>query len=65
LRDAARSLGSVTRAGDGASVDVTDEARDDGFSAGDEAWVCRSSSPIAQECRANAINAISLNVVGD
>jgi hypothetical protein len=50
----------VIRAGGGAPVDDTDEARDDGFSAVDEAWFCRSYRPIAQECRAAAISAISL-----
>jgi len=41
LRDPARSLGRVTRAGDGAVIDDGDEPPDDGPSTDDEAWFCR------------------------
>jgi hypothetical protein len=51
----------VTRAGDGASVDDADGARDDGFNTVDEAWFFRSYPPIAQECRTTVIGAISLD----
>ena len=51
----------MIRAGDGASVDDTDGARDDGFNTVDEAWFFRSYPPIAQECRTTVIGAISLD----
>jgi len=55
-----RSLGRVTRAGDGASIGDSDGARDDGSSTDDE-WFCRSERRIAQECRATVSVAISLS----
>jgi hypothetical protein len=58
--DPERSLGSVTRAGDGAPIDDGDEARDDGPGTDDEAWFCRSDPRITQECRTTMIGAISL-----
>jgi hypothetical protein len=60
LSDPERSLGRVTRAGDGATIGVSDGARDDGSSTDDE-WFCRSERRIAQECRATVSNAISLS----
>ena len=50
----------MTRAGDGASIDDSDGARDDGSSTDDE-WFCRSERRIAQECRATVSVAISLS----
>ena len=41
LSDPERSLGRVTRAGDGAPIDDGDEPPDDGPSTDDEAWFCR------------------------
>ena len=41
LSDPERSLGRVTRAGDGAPIDDGDEAPDGGPSTDDEAWFCR------------------------
>jgi hypothetical protein len=50
----------VTRAGDGASADDTNGAREDDSNTFGEAWFCRSDPPIAQECRTTVIGAISL-----
>ena len=60
FRDPERSLGRVTRAGDGAPIDDGDEARDDAPGTDDEAWFCRSNPRITQECRTTMIGAISL-----
>jgi hypothetical protein len=59
--DPERSLGRVTRAGDGAPIDDGDEARDDGPGTDDEAWFCRSDPRITQDCRTTMIGAISLS----
>src|SRR5215831_19497990 len=59
--DPERSLGRVTRAGDGAPIDDGDEARDNGPGTDDEARFCRSDPRITQECRTTVIGAISLD----
>ena len=51
----------MTRAGDGASVDDTDRARDDAFSPVDEARFCRSYPPIAQKWPTAVIGAITFS----
>jgi hypothetical protein len=46
---------SVTRAPLGESAADADGARDDGFSATDEAWFCLSYSRITEECRTSPL----------
>jgi hypothetical protein len=53
----------VTRAGEGASVDDTSGARDDGSSIVGKALFRRLDRPIIQECRTMVIGAISPNLV--
>ena len=48
LSEPERSLGRVTRAGDGAPIDDGDEAPGDGPSTDDEAWFCRWDPRITQ-----------------